>query len=275
MGFRFSRRIKILPGVTVNLSRSGVSTSLGVKGAHVTIGHGQVRETVGIPGSGLSYTHVDKTHAEAPGAAQSVPEADPLPKDRAWRGWLWIMLVLIIAAVLLMTSCATPPLATDQRPSYVQRYQECTSLIKQRTAALVANDWPQLERLAKLYLQECTGVHPSESLANAQEDLAVAYDRLDNQMAVLAATERCIEIFYATPRCHVQRAWALVKLGRQQDARAAFAIADKVVSHAITTTETDLQRAGDPSRRELDAANLQKYRALAAQVDVIRPLFSQ
>ena len=53
MGWRFRRSIRILPGVRVNLSRSGVSTSVGVRGAHITIGHGQVRETVGIPGSGL------------------------------------------------------------------------------------------------------------------------------------------------------------------------------------------------------------------------------
>lgn len=71
MGFRFRRRFKIFPGVSVNLSRSAVSTSIGVKGAHITVGHGQVRETIGIPGSGISYAHVDKTNGEVPGAAHS------------------------------------------------------------------------------------------------------------------------------------------------------------------------------------------------------------
>ena len=58
MGFRFQKRIKILPGVTLNLSKSGISTSLGPKGAKVTIGHGKIRKTVGIPGTGLSHTTV-------------------------------------------------------------------------------------------------------------------------------------------------------------------------------------------------------------------------
>lgn len=62
VGSRFYRRLKILPGVSVNLSRSGVSASVGVKGAYVTVGHGQVRETVGLPGTGLSYTTTQKTH---------------------------------------------------------------------------------------------------------------------------------------------------------------------------------------------------------------------
>jgi Protein of unknown function (DUF4236) len=50
--FRFRRSFKIAPGVRINLSKSGVSTSVGVRGAHVTLGHGKTRETVGIPGRG-------------------------------------------------------------------------------------------------------------------------------------------------------------------------------------------------------------------------------
>lgn len=60
MGFRFRRRIKIMPGISLNLSRSGVSTSVGAKGAHVTIGHDKVRTTVGLPGTGISYSDTTK-----------------------------------------------------------------------------------------------------------------------------------------------------------------------------------------------------------------------
>ena len=56
MPFRFYRRKKILPGVSVNLSRSGLSVSLGPSGAKVTIGPKGVRKTVGIPGTGISYS---------------------------------------------------------------------------------------------------------------------------------------------------------------------------------------------------------------------------
>jgi hypothetical protein len=73
MGFRFFRRIKIVPGVTLNVSKSGVSTSLGGKGAHVTIGHGRTRSTVGIPGTGMSYT--DVTHPQARSESQPVKRA--------------------------------------------------------------------------------------------------------------------------------------------------------------------------------------------------------
>jgi len=58
MSFRFWRRIGILPGVTLNLSKSGGSLSFGPRGAKFTVGSRGRRATVGIPGTGLFYTTV-------------------------------------------------------------------------------------------------------------------------------------------------------------------------------------------------------------------------
>ncbi|WP_159737257.1 DUF4236 domain-containing protein [Vibrio atypicus] len=66
MGLRFRRRLKVAPGLTLNLSWSekrGITTSstVGVPGANVNVGTqkdgslGVKRGTLGIPGSGLSY----------------------------------------------------------------------------------------------------------------------------------------------------------------------------------------------------------------------------
>jgi hypothetical protein len=101
MGFRFRRSIRILPGLRLNVGKRGVSTSIGVRGAHVTIGHGKVRETVGLPGTGISYTQVEGTHAEPQGEAQPARVDEPLPKGNAWRGWLWI--ALLVAAIATAT----------------------------------------------------------------------------------------------------------------------------------------------------------------------------
>lgn len=60
MGFRFFRRVKIAPGLSLNFSKSGVSPSFGVRGARVTVGRSGTRKTVGIPGTGLYYTTVDR-----------------------------------------------------------------------------------------------------------------------------------------------------------------------------------------------------------------------
>ena len=56
MGYlRFRRRLKIAPGITLNLGKRSISTSIGVKGAHITEGTRGGRAAVGIPGTGLSY----------------------------------------------------------------------------------------------------------------------------------------------------------------------------------------------------------------------------
>lgn len=54
---RFHRSRSIVPGVRLNLSKSGPSLSIGPKGAKVNIGQHGVRTTVGIPGSGLSVVN--------------------------------------------------------------------------------------------------------------------------------------------------------------------------------------------------------------------------
>jgi len=56
MGFRFRKSIKLFPGVKLNLSKSGISTSIGVPGATINIGKRGARGTVGIPGTGVSYS---------------------------------------------------------------------------------------------------------------------------------------------------------------------------------------------------------------------------
>jgi hypothetical protein len=56
MGLRFRRSIRLLPGVRLNLSKSGIGLSAGVPGARLTLGaDGRVRRTVGLPGTGLSW----------------------------------------------------------------------------------------------------------------------------------------------------------------------------------------------------------------------------
>ena len=57
MAIRFRKSIKLMPGVRVSLSKSGISGSLGVNGARVSVNSkGQVRGTAGISGTGLSST---------------------------------------------------------------------------------------------------------------------------------------------------------------------------------------------------------------------------
>ena len=57
MGLKFRKSIKLAPGVKLDLTGKGISSvSLGKNGAKVNISKKGTRSTVGIPGSGLSYS---------------------------------------------------------------------------------------------------------------------------------------------------------------------------------------------------------------------------
>jgi hypothetical protein len=60
MGLRFYRRLSLLPGVRLNISGSGPSVSVGTRGEWFTSGPRGTCTTVGLPGSGLSYTSYGK-----------------------------------------------------------------------------------------------------------------------------------------------------------------------------------------------------------------------
>ena len=55
MGFRFQKSVRLAPGLRLNLSKSGVSATLGRPGATVNIGRRSVEGSAGLPGTGLSY----------------------------------------------------------------------------------------------------------------------------------------------------------------------------------------------------------------------------
>jgi tetratricopeptide (TPR) repeat protein len=83
MGFRFFRRMKIAPGVSLNFSKSGVSPSFGTRGARVTLGRQGVRRTVGIPGTGMFYTEVDSGKKGRRGRrSRRSPEPPPPPQPQ-------------------------------------------------------------------------------------------------------------------------------------------------------------------------------------------------
>jgi hypothetical protein len=96
MGFRFHRSIRLLPGVRLNLSKSGVSTSVGTRGAWLTFGKRGTRATVGIPGTGISYTETLPRHQQETENQQAVHEA-ALPRVSSARTWLILLVLLAIA----------------------------------------------------------------------------------------------------------------------------------------------------------------------------------
>ncbi len=96
MGLRFQRRIKLLPGVRINLSKSGVGFSIGGRGAHIGIdSRGRRYTSLGLPGTGVSWREYQHKPAErrcdlcAPGHAHIHPA-------------MAIVLFLVCAVIVLL-----------------------------------------------------------------------------------------------------------------------------------------------------------------------------
>lgn len=90
MAFRFQKRVKIAPGLRVNLSKSGVSASLGKPGATVNVNKHGVQGTAGAPGTGLSYTKTSKARKEAEQQGRS--------------SWGFLGIVAAISSILVLIS---------------------------------------------------------------------------------------------------------------------------------------------------------------------------
>jgi hypothetical protein len=56
MPVRFRRTFTLFPGVKVNVSKGGMSITVGKKGFHLNFSKRGVRQTTSLPGSGISHT---------------------------------------------------------------------------------------------------------------------------------------------------------------------------------------------------------------------------
>lgn len=102
MGFRFRKSVKLMPGVRLNLSKSGISTSIGGRGATVNISKRGTRTTVGIPGTGLSYS---KSSSSRPSTNRTPHYATSnVPKPYSEPGFGFFSIVLILLALIVAIS---------------------------------------------------------------------------------------------------------------------------------------------------------------------------
>lgn len=104
MGFKFRKKIKIAPGLSINVSKSGVSASIGGKGATTNIGRKGVKSTIGIPGSGLSWSF-GPSKSNKPKVVNKIIE-DPASDDdnqKARVHW-WRLLVFVAIALIYAAS---------------------------------------------------------------------------------------------------------------------------------------------------------------------------
>jgi len=112
MGWRVRRSVKLMPGLRLNIGKRGVSVSAGKRGATVNLSKRGVRTTVGIPGTGISYSTLAKA---SPPAAPSPVTTSSRPSRGSSGVGLGILLVLggIVTAAVAFGSGNTSSSSTS------------------------------------------------------------------------------------------------------------------------------------------------------------------
>jgi hypothetical protein len=83
VGWRFRRSLRIAPGLHLNIGKRGISSlSVGGRGARMTFGKRGVRQTVGLSGTGLSFSSTNRrgslrVNSQAVTGASDLPFVDP------------------------------------------------------------------------------------------------------------------------------------------------------------------------------------------------------
>lgn len=96
MGLNFRRRVKILPGLTLNVGKRGASLTVGGRGASVNIGKRGTYANIGVPGTGLSY----RTRLGQP-KAKNAPEIPPSSNNNVNQGALGGCVVAAVAILFV------------------------------------------------------------------------------------------------------------------------------------------------------------------------------
>lgn len=77
MGFRYRKSINLGKGFRINISKSGIGYSYGVKGARITkTANGRTRQTISIPGTGISYVSESSSRPKSTTSTTSKAEDD-------------------------------------------------------------------------------------------------------------------------------------------------------------------------------------------------------
>ena len=102
MGIRFRKSIKIAPGIKMNINKNSTSFTAGGKGIHYTVNSkGKTTKSVGIPGTGISYTETSSFNKSSNSAPPGPTDNDSIQNNKKPKGCLTYLLCLLLLCVAI------------------------------------------------------------------------------------------------------------------------------------------------------------------------------
>lgn len=111
MGLRFRKSFKIAPGVKLNLNKKSTSVTFGGKGFHHTISStGKKTTTVGVPGTGISYSKTSGGNRGRSSSSHTTQNSSFIPdppqqNNKKWHektGWIIFFLIVFFSIGLFL-----------------------------------------------------------------------------------------------------------------------------------------------------------------------------
>lgn len=163
----------------------------------------------------------------------------------------------------------------DKEELALKKKKQCISLMNEQTAALAAKDWENLDRLAKSYAGQCKGVFEAEWLSAAHENIAMANNAERKFKYALVASDACTQAYYGNPGCYIQKASALMSLGKKVESGKSLNIAERLARHALEGARRDLSQARSELDKEMHTAAIFRLESYLNLIDSIRSKLTQ
>jgi hypothetical protein len=143
MGWRFRQSFKVIPGLRLNLSRSGLSATIGGAPFTVNVGPHGLTSTESIPGTGISYR--EHIGFGEPAPASPTPMPSPLPSGSA---------------------PYTPPLPPTPAPAPIEQVRSAS------TELLTSASLKELKKLMLMTFEEHEEISRQLDFARPERDTA-------------------------------------------------------------------------------------------------------
>lgn len=203
MGFRFRRSVRIIPGIRLNFSKSGISTSIGGRGATINFSKRGTRTTVGIPGTGLSYSEMVPKADGSPHQAQ-MPNGDQASNQA--NGCLALLVIgLVIALAIsikgIVSSNQTYPQAGSVTPAVESRrvtakYLNCRLKPDQHS-----------KRASRLVRGDTVTLIPTDQNAESTTSQFGQPNTVNTQIAVQGTDGQWVQVSVDGGRCWVLKTY--------------------------------------------------------------------
>jgi DNA-directed RNA polymerase subunit RPC12/RpoP len=149
MGWRFRQSFKILPGLKLNLSKTGLSASIGGAPFTINVGTRGLMATASIPGTGISFRQ------RISGSSHSNPEPNYEPSPPVTPGEL-------------------PSFPSNPPPSFDRSYPPTREIHSASTELLTSESLKEIKRLIQTAYEEHEEINAEFTRAKQENDRATS-----------------------------------------------------------------------------------------------------